>query len=180
MICHRSICPKSIAIIKSEHNVFMAKVSRFHNAVEVRNHKEYVARPTKCKWHIIAETNAFSSPELKQGKAHGLATDVWSLGLLLNFILYETTENVWINNDHVEIEVPEGTSDWLLELLRSMLHYDMAKRYSISTVLEILKSSQKCIDVLGKYIPIGKSKLKLTKVASKLSSEKGHWITNIY
>lgn len=43
----------------------------------------------------MLEINEFSSPELRYGRTYGLATDVWSLGCLLNFILYETTQNIW-------------------------------------------------------------------------------------
>lgn len=66
---------------------------------------------------------------------HGFASDIYSLGCLLNYILYDTIDNVWQGEEETMIEVPEDTPIWLLELLKSMIHYNPSKRYSIGTIL---------------------------------------------
>jgi hypothetical protein len=44
-----------------------------------------------------------------------------------------------------------------------MINYDSTKRSGITTILDILTVSQKCIDVLGKHVPIGRRALKMDK-----------------
>lgn len=50
-------------------------------------------------------------------------TDIWSLGAILNYLLYETMKNIWEEDGEFKVEVPEGTPVWLFELLKFMLHY---------------------------------------------------------
>lgn len=45
------------------------------------------------------EHNSFSAPEIVQNKLHGSAADIYSLGFLLNYILYDTIENIWEDNE---------------------------------------------------------------------------------
>ena len=70
-----------------------------------------------------ANTLIFASPEIRNMKNHGFTTDIWSLGILFNYILYETTSNLVEKNNCVDINVPNGTPNWLTDLLKSMLQY---------------------------------------------------------
>ncbi len=45
-------------------------------------------------------------------------------------------------------------------MLKSMIHIDPSKRYSIETVMQILRVSLKCVETLDKIIPVGKDKLR--------------------
>jgi serine/threonine protein kinase len=56
--------------------------------------------------NINKEIDKFSSPELRLSKDYGLSTDIWSLGALLNYLLYETMDNIWEDCEEIKIEVP--------------------------------------------------------------------------
>lgn len=96
---------------------------------------------------------------------------MWSLGAILNYLLYGTVDNIWEADGVIKIEVLQGTPDWLLESLRSMLHLNPAKRSSIGSVIEIVKSSLKCLKTLTKYIPTASGEIKFCKIESRLKIE---------
>lgn len=76
--------------------------------------------------------------------------------------------------------MPEDTPIWLLELLKSMIHYSPSKRYPIGTILEICRSSLKCIDILGKCIKVGKKNLPLRKISTEINPDIDGWPYYIY
>jgi len=81
----------------------------------------------------------------------GLAADIWSLGVLFNYIINGTCANIDLDEDgQVKIVLPTGTPNWLSKLLYSMLDPDPHNRCDTSTILDIIKVSFKCLDVIGK------------------------------
>lgn len=54
--------------------------------------------------------------------------------------------------------MPKGTPQWLYELLTSMLCHNPEKRYTIETVVDILKVSKKFADQIGKFVLLNKEK----------------------
>jgi len=95
-------------------------------------------------------TTAWMAPELFKRRAeYSKATDIYSLGILFwelasRAIPFSDAENVgiivgWIMQGERE-EIPEGTPQWLADLIEACWHADPSKRPDILKVVEWLES----------------------------------------
>lgn len=101
----------------------LVKINYFQSALKLDCFKCSISTAAAGMKVINKEIDEFSSPEIRYGRSHGMMADIWSLGAILNYLLYETIKNIWEEEKEFKVEVPEGTPVWLFELLKLMLHY---------------------------------------------------------
>lgn len=94
LVCHCSLNPSHVCITKEEYDP-IAKINYFGVALKLDSMKSKIAIASAGINNLNKEIDKFSSPQLRKRKEFGLPSDVWSLGALLNYLLYETMDNIW-------------------------------------------------------------------------------------
>ena len=98
-ILHRGIQPSNIGVCEHEHQL-QAKIISFQNAI-VTNKYGFVEGESenvrKCG------NNCYTAPEILRGENHSFACDVWSLGILLDELLFGLQVMVELKREGLEI-----------------------------------------------------------------------------
>lgn len=136
-VCHRSLSRATVCVCKNNNGDYVGKITDFNAATKVKDKKNQLEKLENSKLLVLKDTNLFSAPEMLYTKYHNFSADIFSLGLLLNYLLYDTVENVKILKEikEVRISLSETTPRWLRNILCSMTQYEAEKRASINTVI---------------------------------------------
>lgn len=83
----------NICLIKDGEHYF-AKINGFDSAIKFQDQKSYVIPPGSQLFKKIKSVGKYIAPEIKMLREYSFSADIWSLGTILNYLLYETTLNI--------------------------------------------------------------------------------------
>lgn len=110
-MCHRALMPESICITRKG-DEFIAKLNNFSKIIKFSNRSSCTLEPSN-RFKRTKDNEIYLSPQILNEKCFGLKSDVWSLGILLNYLLYLKTDNIKVGPSDVNISLPKSTPNWL-------------------------------------------------------------------